>query len=186
MVENIDALILSGGHDIDPNRYGEEPLLKIGETFPKRDEFDSVLYKYAIKNKKPVFGICRGFQIINVINGGSLYQDLSYAGFVTIKHNQVDNPKMATHFVEVENETFLGDVVGNKLRVNSFHHQIIKEVAEGFKIVAKSSDGVVEAIEKIDETNFVIGVQWHPEMLSEGDVIFQEIFNKFVEKARKN
>ena len=186
MVENIDALILSGGHDIDPNRYGEEPLLKIGEIFPKRDEFDSVLYKCAIKNKKPVFGICRGFQIINVINGGSLYQDLSYASFVTIKHNQVDNPKMATHFVEVENETFLGDVVGNKLRVNSFHHQIIKEVAEGFKIVAKSSDGVVEAIEKIDETNFVIGVQWHPEMLSEGDVIFQEIFNKFVEKARKN
>lgn len=183
MIEKVDGLILSGGHDIDPKHYNEEPLLKIGELFPERDEFDMTLYKHAFELKKPILGICRGFQIINVINGGNLYQDLSYADFVKIRHNQVDNPTQATHSVEFEDGTFLKNILGEKTRVNSFHHQIIKEVADGFKIVAKSPDGVIESIEKINDDCFVIGVQWHPEMLSKVREDMQNVFNKFIERV---
>lgn len=183
MVEKVDGIILSGGHDVNPYYYGEDPMLKIGELFPKRDVFDMELYKTAIELKKPIFGICRGYQIINVINGGTLYQDLSYADFVKIKHDQVDNPTQATHFVELEEGTFLKNILGEKYKVNSFHHQILKDVAPGFKVVAKSSDGVIESIEKITEDNFVIGVQWHPEMLSASNEKSQEIFNEFVKKV---
>lgn len=183
MVEKVDGIILSGGHDVNPYYYGEDPMLKIGELFPERDVFDMELYKTAIELKKPIFGICRGYQIINVINGGTLYQDLSYADFVKIKHDQVDNPTQATHFVELEEGTFLKNILGEKYKVNSFHHQILKDVAPGFKVVAKSSDGVIESIEKITEDNFVIGVQWHPEMLSASNEKSQEIFNEFVKKV---
>ena len=86
-------------------------------------------------------------------------RDRSYADFVKIKHDQVDNPTQATHFVELEEGTFLKNILGEKYKVNSFHHQILKDVAPGFKVVAKSSDGVIESIEKITEDNFVIGVQ---------------------------
>lgn len=183
MVEKVDGIILSGGHDVNPYYYGEDPMLKIGELFPERDVFDMELYKTAIELKKPIFGICRGYQIINVINGGTLYQDLSYADFVKIKHDQVDNPTQATHFVELEEGTFLKNILGEKYKVNSFHHQILKDVAPGFKVVAKSSDGVIESIEKITEDNFVIGVQWHPEMLSASNEKSQAIFNEFVKKV---
>ncbi len=183
MVEKVDGIILSGGHDVNPYYYGEDPMLKIGELFPERDVFDMELYKTAIELKKPIFGICRGYQIINVINGGTLYQDLSYADFVKIKHDQVDNPTQATHFVELEEGTFLKNILGEKYKVNSFHHQILKDVAPGFKVVAKSSDGVIESIEKITEDSFVIGVQWHPEMLSASNEKSQAIFNEFVKKV---
>ncbi|MBF1300380.1 MAG: gamma-glutamyl-gamma-aminobutyrate hydrolase family protein [Parvimonas sp.] len=183
MVEQVDGIILSGGHDVDPHNYGEEPLLKIGEVFPERDAFDMEIYKTAIKLKKPIFGICRGYQIINVVNGGTLYQDLSYADFVKLKHNQGDNPSQATHLVELKDGTFLRNILGEEYKVNSFHHQIVKDVAAGFKIVAKSSDGVVESIEKITEDCFVIGLQWHPEMLSLNCKKSQEIFNSFVKKV---
>lgn len=183
MVEKVDGIILSGGHDVNPYYYGEDPMLKIGELFPERDVFDMELYKTAIELKKPIFGICRGYQIINVINGGTLYQDLSYADFVKIKHDQVDNPTQATHFIELEEGTFLKNILGEKYKVNSFHHQILKDVAPGFKVVAKSSDGVIESIEKITEDSFVIGVQWHPEMLSASNEKSQAIFNAFVKKV---
>lgn len=185
MVQNVDGIILSGGHDIDPYNYGEEPLLKIGEVFPERDIFDMEIYKTAVSLKKPVFGICRGYQMINVINGGTLYQDLSYADFVKIKHNQGDNPAQATHFVKFEEGTFLRNILGEKYKVNSFHHQILKDVAPGFKVVAKSDDGVVESIEKITEDCFVVGVQWHPEMLSVKHLDSQRIFDEFVKNVEK-
>lgn len=183
MIKNVDALILSGGHDVDPTLYNEEPLLKLGEIFPERDKFDSTLYKNAIKLKKPILGICRGFQLINVINGGSLYQDLSYADFVNIRHNQVDNPSQATHSILVNKDTFLYEIVGEKFRVNSFHHQILKDLAKDFKIVAKSKDGVIEAIEKITEDSFIFATQWHPEMMSSTCKEMQNLFNKFIKKV---
>ncbi len=188
MVEKVDGVILSGGHDVEPSNYGENPLMKIGEVFPQRDDFDMTIYNTAIELKKPIFGICRGFQIINVVNGGTLYQDLSYADFVKLKHDQRDNPAQVTHSIELEEGTFLFDILGKNAKVNSFHHQIVKGVANGFKVVAKSPDGVVESIQKIDEDTFVIGVQWHPEMLSSTYKDFQNIFDEFVKivEKRKN
>ena len=149
----------------------------------QRDVFDMEIYKTAIKFNKPVFGICRGFQIINVVNGGTLYQDLSYADFVKLKHDQQDNPSQATHFVKFEEGTFLRDILGEESKVNSFHHQILKDVAPGFKVVAKSPDGVVESIQKITEDCFVVGVQWHPEMLSVKYEDSQKVFDEFVKKV---
>jgi len=168
MVKQVDGIILSGGHDVDPHNYGEEPLLKIGEVFPERDAFDMEIYKTAIELKKPIFG--------------------TYADFVKLKHNQGDNPSQATHFVELEEGTFLRNILGEEYKVNSFHHQIVKDVALGFKIVAKSSDGVVESIEKITEDCFVVGVQWHPEMLSTKHLDSQRIFDEFIKNVeeRKN
>lgn len=183
MVEHVDGVILSGGHDVNPYNYGEDPLLKIGEVFPERDVFDMEIYKTAVKFNKPVFGICRGFQIINVVNGGSLYQDLSYADFVKLKHDQQDNPSQATHSVNFEEGTFLREILGEENKVNSFHHQILKDVAPGFKVVAKSPDGVVESIQKITEDCFVFGVQWHPEMLSVKYEDSQKVFDEFVKKV---
>lgn len=183
MLKAVDGLILSGGHDVDPKNYGEEPLLKLGEIFPERDEFDFALFRAAMELKKPVFGICRGFQVINVINGGSLYQDLSYADFVKIRHDQSDNPTQVTHSIELEADSFLRGILGSSSRVNSFHHQIIKQPAPGFRPAAKSPDGVIEAIERIEGDSFVIGVQWHPEMLARVSESMQNIFNCFVEKV---
>ena len=185
MVEHVDGVVLSGGHDVNPYNYGEDPLLKIGEVFPERDIFDMEIYKTAVKFNKPVFGICRGFQIINVVNGGSLYQDLSYADFVKLKHDQQDNPSQATHFVKFEEGTFLRDILGEESKVNSFHHQILKDVAPGFIVVAKSPDGVVESIQKITEDCFVVGVQWHPEMLSVKYEDSQKVFDEFVKEVEK-
>lgn len=185
MVGHVDGVILSGGHDVNPYNYGEDPLLKIGEVFPERDVFDMEIYKTAVKFNKPVFGICRGFQIINVVNGGSLYQDLSYADFVKLKHDQQDNPSQATHSVNFEEGTFLREILGEENKVNSFHHQILKDVAPGFKVVAKSPDGVVESIQKITEDCFVVGVQWHPEMLSVKYEDSQKVFDEFVKEVEK-
>lgn len=185
MVGHVDGVILSGGHDVNPYNYGEDPLLKIGEVFPERDVFDMEIYKTAVKFNKPVFGICRGFQIINVVNGGSLYQDLSYADFVKLKHDQQDNPSQATHSVNFEEGTFLREILGEENKVNSFHHQILKDVAPGFKVVAKSPDGVMESIQKITEDCFVVGVQWHPEMLSVKYEDSQKVFDEFVKEVEK-
>lgn len=180
MIKLVDGVILSGGHDVDPIHYGEEPLLKLGMTSPERDEFDMAIYKEAIRLKKPVMGICRGFQLINVINGGSLYQDLSYADFVKINHDQRDGSDRLTHSIKVENEKFLKNVVDGKYRVNSFHHQILKKVADGFEISATAEDGVIEGIQKINDEEFVIGFQWHPEMLSSTDENAKYIFDEFI------
>lgn len=188
MVKLVDGIIFSGGHDVDPFNYGEEHLLKLGETNPQRDEFDIALYKEAIKLKKPIMGICRGFQLINVINGGTLYQDLSYANFVKLNHDQKDGGERLTHGITVENSKFLQQVTDGKYRVNSFHHQIIKDIAKNLTITAKSDDGVIEAYERINDNEFIVGFQWHPEMLSGVDENAKNIFDKFVKEIenRKN
>ena len=160
-VECIDALILSGGHDVNPLLYGEEPMQKLGEILPKRDTFDTILVKIAMELHKPILGICRGEQILNVINGGSLHQDLSYIDGCYIKHNQGSLPSAATHTVQVVEGTRLYDIIGDTVLTNSFHHLAVKEVAPGFKICAISKDGIIEAIEK-DGDEFMLGIQWHP------------------------
>ncbi|CEM62546.1 Protein NtpR [Treponema phagedenis] len=184
MVRLIDGLILSGGHDVDPSLYGEEPLLKLGETFPQRDVFDEALYKKAIALRKPVLGVCRGLQLINVMNGGSLYQDLSYANFIKIKHDQDDGPCRLTHTITIEDDSFI-KTAETPYRVNSFHHQCIKKIAEGFTVAAKSLDGVVEAIQKITADVFVVAVQWHPEMLSATNANARNIFEEFIKAVSK-
>ena len=180
----IDGLILSGGHDISPYNYGQEPSQKIGETFPERDTYEIILLEESKKRNIPILGICRGFQLINVAAGGTLYQDLSLIPGNILKHNQVSNPTLKTHKVEIKENSFISSIFGKETMVNSFHHQVIDKVANDFIVVAKASDGVVEAIEH-KTYKFLVAVQWHPEMLAVNCEKARELFSKFVEEAKK-
>ncbi len=183
-LKNVDALILSGGHDVNPLEWGEEPSSKLGGILPIRDKFDSTLMKIANEMEMPVLGICRGEHIIAVANGGSLYQDLSFIEGCYIKHNQAHLSNVATHTVEVESDSKLCEILGKTVMTNSFHHLGVKDVPKGYKVVAKAKDGVVEAIEKQGE-HFVLGVQWHPEMMTKDYPEMLNIFNRLIEEARK-
>lgn len=163
-LENVQGLILSGGHDVDPHLYGEELLPKIGRIWPARDHFDILLLKLAEKRKMPVLGICRGAQIINVAHGGSLYQDWSYRQKLTFKHMQGHTPSLPTQSLKVKAGSKLAQILGKtKLMANSFHHQLIKKVAPDLIESAWALDGVPEGLE--NKAGNVIAVQWHPEML---------------------
>lgn len=182
-LECIDALIISGGHDINPLMYGEEPSQKLGAILPKRDTFDATVVKLAMEMKIPTIGICRGEQMLNVANGGTLYQDLSFIEGCYIKHNQGALPSTATHTTSIVEGTKLHAILGDTVMTNSFHHLAVKDVAPGFKVAALSKDGVVEAIEKEGE-QFVIGLQWHPEMMAKDHPIMLKLFEKLIEEAK--
>jgi len=166
----IDGLILSGGHDVSPYNYGQEPNQKLGETFPERDTYDMTLLEESKKRNIPIMGICRGFQLINVAAGGTLYQDLSLIPGNVLKHFQGSKPTLKT--------------LGKETMVNSFHHQALDKVADEFRVVARASDGVVEAIEH-KTYKFLVAVQWHPEMLAVECEKARELFVRFIEEAKK-
>lgn len=184
-VSNIDALILSGGHDINPLLWNEEPNIKLGGILPKRDTFDMKLLKYALEMKKPILGICRGEQLINVGEGGTLYQDLSLIEGSYIKHNQGHLSNVATHTAKIKKGTKLYEILGEEeVLVNSFHHLGAKDIAPGYIVSAVAKDGLVEAIEK-EGDEFVIGVQWHPEMMTKDCPKMKKLFMALVEEASK-
>lgn len=183
-VEFLDGLIMTGGHDVTPYFYKEEPQQKLGETLLKRDLFDFKLLELAQEKQIPVLGICRGFQIINAFLGGSMYQDLSYAPQECLKHWQGHNPTQATHTVNVVADSYLEKIVRtDEMMVNSFHHQVIKDVAENLIVSARAKDNVVEAVESKD--HLLVAVQWHPEMMHAVDDTMQALFDDLVGKAEQ-
>jgi putative glutamine amidotransferase len=133
---------------------------------------------------KPVLGICRGIQIMNAAFGGSINQDLSYDEKCYIKHFQETDPATPGHTVEVLEGSKLYSILGSKIITNSFHHQTLNRVAEGFKVAAKAKDGTIESIEK-DGENFVVGIQWHPEMMSSSSPKMLNIFKELIKNAKK-
>lgn len=184
-MENVQGLILSGGHDVDPHNYGEEPEQKLGNIWPERDKFDMLLLKLAEKKHIPVLGICRGAQIINVAHGGTLYQDLSYRPEKTLKHSQGQTPTLVTHTVKTTPDSKIAELLEtDSLQTNSFHHQLLKDIAPDFKVSARCVDGVVEGIENKDAS--VIGVQWHPEMLHRVSKVQNNLFKYVIDNAKNN
>lgn len=183
-MEVMDGLLISGGCDVDSLIYGEEPMIEQGFILEEVDKFDLLLIRTAAELNIPILGICRGNQIINVAFGGTLYQDLSQVAG-SIKHRQSSKRDFGSHTVKIAKDTKLFDIFGDKIITNSYHHQAVKDVAPGFKVSAKSLDGVIEGIEKVD-SNFVVGVQWHPEMMFETHSKMLNIFKKFVAEAAKN
>lgn len=180
----IDGLLLTGGVDIAPLFYGEEPHAQLGWVDADRDAYEIALLQQAEQLKKPVFGICRGVQVINVAFGGTLYQDLSQVEQSQLQHRQKASRDSVSHSVDIVKGTYLAKLCGERSMVNSFHHQAIKKVAPGFQVNAFSPDGVIEGIERTHE-HFVLGVQWHPEHLVEKHTNMLKLFRSFVAKSRK-
>jgi len=188
MLDRVDAVIMTGGEDIDPLKwFGEQPVPELGEIAPKRDAFDIALIRLAVDRGLPVLGICRGEQIMNVAFGGTLYQDIpSQLKSYAVKHSQKAPGYYGTHSIYIEKGSLLNKVTGlDSVAVNSFHHQAVKDIAPGFRVTARSKDGVVEAIEKTGSTK-VYGVQFHPEIFTANGIdTFIGIFRNLVQEAAK-
>ena len=182
VIDLLDGLLVPGGHDIDPQLYGEEKLDVCGELIRFEDEYDIELIKETVKQGKPILAICRGMQIINALYGGTLYQDIPSQYSREILHTRAENEKESFHKVDIEPESHLGKVIGefHNVTVNTSHHQAVKKVAEGFSVTAKAPDGTIEAIENEDAS--IVCVQWHPERL-QYEEIYRKLMKDFVERC---
>ena len=168
LFERMDGLLLSGGGDVDPTLYGAAPGALTGGVDVARDQAERELARWSLDAAKPIFGICRGVQVLNVACGGTLYQDIGeYVG--AQRHTfYPDLPfDLRAHAVQIEAGSRLGRIVARAtLEVNSLHHQACREVAAGLRVVARAPDGLIEALEALDHP-FALAVQWHPEALPE-------------------
>ncbi|TYB31553.1 MAG: gamma-glutamyl-gamma-aminobutyrate hydrolase family protein [Candidatus Mcinerneyibacterium aminivorans] len=184
-ISQIDGLLLSGGVDIDPARYGENPYPELGEINPDKDNLDFTILNLALEKDIPVLGICRGMQVLNIYYEGTLYQDVSQNKEYILQHYQNEpDPSLLGHFVNVEENSKLFEIVKNKkFRVNSYHHQFIKYHSKKMRISAKSDDNAIEAIET-DDDKFIIGVQWHPERIYHQSPESKVLFDNFVKKSK--
>ncbi len=186
----IDGLLLTGGDDITPTRYGEAPHPAVVEAEPGRDEFELALVKAARERRMPIFAICRGIQVLNVAFGGTLVQDIPSQIHGALTHAlkvPPNEPYTLAHEVWLEKGSLLSNLMRERLsddacEVNSRHHQAVKTVADGFKVSATAPDGVIEAIED-SATEFCLGVQWHPENFwRTGE--FRSLFEGFLAAAK--
>jgi putative glutamine amidotransferase len=185
MSEQLDGLLLSGGGDIDPTLFDEEPHPELGEIVPDRDEMEIALIEQFIAQDKPILGICRGCQILNVALGGDMYQDLQGQKPAVLQHGQRAPRSHASHSIQIVEESLLHSIFEKILvKVNSFHHQAVRKVVAPLKVTAVSCDGVVEAFES-EAHSFVMGVQWHPESMVETDEGAKRLFDTFVVACKK-
>lgn len=187
ILSHIDALILTGGEDVHPHYYNEEPVEELGEVNDTRDVYDLALIQLAADRGLPLFGICRGEQLINVAFGGSLYQDIpTQHNDTSVNHNQQYPSSKPTHYITLLPESLIAAVTGEvELITNTHHHQAVKQVAPGFRITAWACDSIPEAIEATDG-RLIWGVQFHPEAQTmAGDTIMSRFFSFIVEEAAR-
>lgn len=178
--------LFTGGHDVDPSLYGEEKTGLCGPACMERDRLEQNVFRMAWEDHKAVLGICRGLQLINVLMGGTLFQDLpsEFQGTCCIEHHMKPPYSRVCHQVELVQGGPLCKLLGrNSMGVNSYHHQGIKKMAPGLKATAVAEDGLVEGIYAPDR-EYIQAVQWHPEFMSPGDADAGKIFRSFIEGSK--
>lgn len=181
ILHRINGLLLPGGIDVSPERYGEAPHPKLEKTDAALDALEWQALEVARVRRVPVLGICRGHQVINVFFGGSLFQDIpsQYQSKLAVVHRNGNQ----THEIIIMPTSRLYELIGcERISVNSYHHQAIKEVAPGFTVSARAEDGIPEAIENEGDI-FILGVQFHPEKMLHANPRLKGIFARFVQEA---
>jgi putative glutamine amidotransferase len=183
LVELVDGVLLTGGGDVDPAMYGQDRTEPLIDVDPRRDVIESALVRNSIDRHRPLLAVCRGVQMLNVALGGSLIPDLPSAGWAS--HDQQAPSADPHHDVSIDPDSRIGRAIGRStVAVNSFHHQAVRTEAPSLKVVARASDGLVEAVELVDSTRWVVGVQWHPEMMVPNHPAQWGLFRALVEEAR--
>ena len=180
--DRLDGLLIQGGLDVHPKEYGEEIAPYCGEIDAAEDATERRLLDWAFEKSLPILAICRGIQILNVVAGGTLYQDVDaqLPNLLHHPHIKGNSPNFLAHPIQVEPSSRLGRALGaREIAVNSRHHQAVKRVAPGFHVTARAPDGIVEAIEPDDPRRFVLAVQFHPESLID-DARILNLFKEFV------
>lgn len=188
LVKLFDGFLFTGGQDINPIYYGQPLCNCSNEIYPKRDELELNLFKAIMKENKPVLGICRGMQLINVALGGTLKQDILGVKEIgmTLQHFQKTAYNIPVHEINIEKNTLLHQILEkDRILVNSVHHQGIGNLGNGLTAIATSVDDLIEAIEIMD-LDFGIAVQWHPEQLLKTDNNARKLFTAFVNAAESN
>ena len=181
----LDGLVLTGGHDLDPQWYDAHPSPALGPVDPNRDEFELALFHAARDRDLPILGICRGLQLVNVAMGGTLYQDLPSEQPGGIHHDSVVPRDARTHSISITAGSRLHNALGtHELVTNSFHHQAIRDLAAGLVVTAHADDGVIEGVEGSTNEGWLLAVQWHPEeMHAEVRSPDRGLFRALVEQA---
>lgn len=187
--DRLDGLLLAGGVDMDPVTFGEAPHPNLGRTDRARDLVELQLASWAIADRKPVLGLCRGHQVLNVALGGTLWQDIGTQVPTAIKHDCFPNEGYARDYLAHDVAITPGSRIhaafdSNSVWVNSMHHQAVKALAPGLLGSAQAPDGLVEAIES-GTSHFLVGVQWHPEIFTDRDERTRRLFHDFVAAARQ-
>ena len=187
ILDNVDGVLMTGGEDIDPAFYDETALPEMGNINAPRDTFDLMLARMTVARHKPLMGICRGHQAINVAFGGSLWQDIPSQIPASQICHRTYNDINPFHDIFIQEHSLLSRITTSGLTtVNTFHHQAVKDIANGFTVTATAPDGVVEAIERICDADRIIGVQFHPEKMHQaGDDRFLPLFEWLVKESRK-
>lgn len=166
-IAGCDGLVLQGGVDVSPSSYGEEPLRPEWKGDAIRDRHEIAAIEVALALGKPILGVCRGAQVLNVARGGSLYQDINTQVADSLVHRDWHRYEIIEHTVSLVPDSWLAGVYAQtpELLTNTVHHQAVKRIATGLEIAARAPDGIVEAIEDIGADHWMVGVQWHPEWL---------------------
>ncbi len=185
LLEGLDGLLLTGGDDIQPLLFEQEPHPQLGGVDVPRDRFELPLIRRALELELPILGICRGIQALNVAAGGTLVQDVPSAPGTKVQHRMKTSGGPTTHHtIVVEPDSRLARVLGlAQTAVNSYHHQAVDRLGDGLRVAARTTDQVIEAIEGVGE-RFVLGLQWHPEVMPLDDPVSGALFDAFVEACR--
>ncbi|HZO73349.1 MAG TPA: gamma-glutamyl-gamma-aminobutyrate hydrolase family protein [Ktedonobacteraceae bacterium] len=181
LLPHLDGLLLSGGIDVDPRYYQEEPHPMLGETNPKLDELELALARWALQEDVPTLGICRGMQMLNIALGGNLFQDLDSQYPGSLKHPNWELPRNTLiHTVRIERGSHMEKILGShEIKVNSLHHQATKEPGNGVRISGYAADGVAEMME-VPDHRFMVAAQCHPEELYNDDPMWVRLFQAFI------